>query len=84
MAEKVCRYCNKPLKLRESGYPMGSALLKADRVHVDIYECPDCHKIELFASDSDMVTCPKCGNVHSAKEACVVCAMNAAFDSEGK
>ena len=84
MAEKICKICNKPLKLRESGYPMGSALLKADRVHVDIYECPECHKIELFAAESDMVTCPKCGSLHSAKEACAICAMNAALDLEGK
>ncbi|MBQ4468738.1 MAG: hypothetical protein IJR35_11590 [Synergistaceae bacterium] len=84
MAEKVCLSCHKALKLRESAYPMGSAFLKADRVHVDIYECPECHRVELFAADSDMVTCPKCGTVHSAKEACAVCALNAALDEEGK
>ena len=84
MAEKVCLSCHKALKLRESAYPMGSAFLKADRVHVDIYECPECHHVELFAADSDMVTCPKCGTVHSAKEACAVCALNAALDEEGK
>ena len=80
MAEKFCKDCNKALKLREAGYPMGSAFLKADRVHVDIYECPECHRIELFAALSDMVTCPKCGSVHSAKEACAVCALNDAID----
>ena len=84
MAEKMCPSCHKPLKLRESGYPMGSALLKADRVHVDIYECPECHGIRLYSADSDMVTCPVCGSVHSAKEACAICAMNKAFDGANK
>ncbi|MBR2209458.1 MAG: hypothetical protein IJ859_11680 [Synergistaceae bacterium] len=84
MAGKMCPACNKELKLRESGYPMGSAFLKADRVHVDIYECPDCHEIKLFASDGDMMTCPKCGTLHNVKEACPVCALNAAFDGANK
>ena len=59
---------------------MGSAFLKDDRVHVDIYECPECGKIELFASETDMVVCPKCGTLHSPKEACAICALNAALD----
>ena len=80
MAEKTCVYCHKPLKLKEAGYPMGSALLKADRVHVDIYECPECSRVELFAAESDLVTCPKCGSTHSKKEKSAVCAMNAAID----
>lgn len=84
MAEKICHTCHKELKLREAGYPMGSAFLKADRVHVDIYECPECHKIELFAAQSDMVTCPVCGSQHSAKEACAICAMNKALDEASK
>ena len=82
MAEKTCVYCHKPLKLREASYPMGSALLKADRVHVDIYECPECQRVELFAAESDLVKCPKCGSLHSKKEKCVVCAMNAGLDAE--
>ena len=61
MSEKVCPVCHKALKLKEAGYPMGSALLKADRVHVDIYECPECQRVELFAAESDLVKCPKCG-----------------------
>lgn len=84
MAEKICPTCHKELKLKEAGYPMGSAFLKADRVHVDIYECPECHKIELFASETDMVACPKCGTLHSPKEACAVCALNAALDEANK
>lgn len=80
MAERICPSCKKELKLREKGYPMGSSFLKADRVHVDIYECPECHGIRLYATEGDMVTCPKCGSVHSAKEACAICAMNAAVD----
>ena len=65
MAEKLCPSCHKPLKLREASYPMGSSFLKADRVHVDIYECPECHGIRLYAAESDM---------------CAVCALNAAID----
>ena len=84
MAEKTCVYCHKPLKLKEGGYPMGSALLKADRVHVDIYECPECGRVELFAAESDMVTCPVCGSQHSKKEKCAICAMNAAINQASK
>lgn len=80
MAERICPSCKKELKLREKGYPMGSSFLKADRVHVDIYECPECHGIRLYATEGDMITCPKCGSVHSAKEKCAICAMNAALD----
>ena len=82
MAEKLCPVCHKPLVLKEESYPMGSALFKADRVHVDIYECPECERVELFAAKSDLVKCPKCGNMHSAKEACAVCALNAGLDAE--
>ena len=84
MVEKMCPHCRKELKLREASYPMGSSFLKADRVHVDIYECPDCHEIRLYAANSDMITCPKCGTVHSVKEKCAVCALNAALDEANK
>ena len=80
MSEKTCVYCHKPLKLREAGYPMGSALLKANRVSVDIYECPECQRVELFAAESDFVTCPVCGSTHHKKEKCAICALNAAVD----
>ena len=82
MAEKICPLCHKPLKLREASYPMGSALFKENRVHVDIYECPECERVELFAAESKLVKCPKCGNLHSPKEACAVCALNAGLDAE--
>ncbi len=85
MSEKmICPVCNKELKLREEGYPMGSAFLKADRVHVNIYECPECHEVHLYACDGGQVTCPKCGTLHNAKEACPVCALNAALDEASK
>ena len=84
MSEIMCPSCHKPLKLREASYPMGSALLKADRVHVDIYECPECHGIRLYAAESDMVTCPKCGSLHSKREKCAICAMNTAIDEASK
>ena len=82
--KKFCLTCNKELKLREAGYPMGSAFLKADRVHVDIYVCPECHKVELYEAKSDMITCPKCGSLHSPKEACAICALNNALDEANK
>lgn len=84
MAEKVCPVCNKALHLKESGYPMGSAFLKADRVHVDIYTCPQCNRVELFEAESDMIACPKCGTLHSKKEDCPICALNAALDDANK
>ena len=38
---------------------------------VDIYVCPECKKIEFFASDDDLIeselpkrTCPRCKDVH--------------------
>ena len=76
---KMCPHCYTPMKLKIAGYPMGSAFIK-ERVHVDIYSCPTCALVKLFDSDADMVTCPKCGQRHSAKEACPVCALNSAFD----
>ena len=82
MAEKICPVCHKPLKLKEADYPMGSALFKADRVHVDIYECPECERVELFSAEGQLVKCPKCGSMHSPKEACAVCALNAGLDAE--
>ena len=84
MAEKVCPVCHKALTLKEKGYPMGSALLKADRVHVDIYECPECERVELFAAESDLVKCPKCGSLHSAKELCPICALNNGLDAANR
>ncbi len=82
MSEKLCPVCNKELVLEEAGYPMGSAFLKSDRIHVDIYSCPECHRVELFQANSDMVKCPKCGTLHSAKEECAICALNKALDGE--
>ena len=79
MTTKICPICNKALELKVSSYPMGSAFIK-DRIHVDIYVCPECERVELFNADSDMVTCPVCGNVHSKMEKCSICALNTAFD----
>lgn len=79
--EKICPVCNKAMKLKEKAYPMGSAFLKADRVHVDIYSCETCGRVELFEAKSDMVKCPVCGTMHSAKEACAICALNKGLDA---
>lgn len=80
VAKKICLACQSELKLEVESYPMGSALLKIDRFHVDVYRCPKCERVELFAAESDLVTCPVCGSTHSAKEKCAICAMSTAFD----
>lgn len=77
---KICPNCETEMELEVHSYPMGSAFL-LDRFHVDIYRCPNCDKVELFAAaKGDMVTCPVCGSSHSAKEKCAICALNTAFD----
>lgn len=78
-AAKVCPACGGAMELEVRSYPMGSAFVH-ERFHVDIYRCPKCDRVELFAADSEMVTCPVCGGVHSAKEKCPLCALNTAFD----
>ncbi len=77
--KKICPSCKAEMELSVKSYPMGSAFIK-DRFHVDIYRCPVCQKVELFAAESDMVTCPVCGSVHPAHEKCVKCALDSAFD----
>ena len=79
--EKVCPCCNHELVLEKESYPMGSAFM-SDRFHVDIYRCPACGKVELFAAKSSMVVCPVCGSTHSALEKCTICALNTAFDGK--
>ncbi len=81
--KKICPNCQKEMVLEVASYPMGSAFL-SNRFHVDIYSCPQCSRVELFAAKDDMVTCPVCGSVHPAKEKCVACALNTAFDSHTK
>lgn len=79
--EKICPVCKKTMTLKEKSYPMGSALFKADRFHVDIYACNTCGHVELFEAESDLVKCPVCGNMHSPKEACAICALNKGLDA---
>lgn len=67
------------MELKAASYPMGSALF-SERFYVDIFSCPKCDKVELFAAKSDLVTCPVCGSEHHARERCVICALNSAFD----
>ena len=77
--KKYCASCHGELELEVNGYPMGSAFAH-ERFHVDIYRCPKCNRVELFAAKSDLVTCPVCGTTHSAKEKCAICALSTAFD----
>ena len=81
-AVKMCPHCNVPMEEKVASYPMGSALLSVDRFHVDIYCCPKCQLVKLFASQrpDDLVKCPKCGTMHPKNEKCAICALNTAFD----
>lgn len=79
-AKKTCPVCQSEMELESKSYPMGSAFLKINRFHVDIYRCPNCDRVELFAAKSDLVTCPVCGCTHSAQEKCFTCALSSAFD----
>ena len=76
--KKICPHCQQAMELAVKSYPMGS-VFQLNRFHVDIYRCPSCRKIELFAAEGDMVPCPVCGTMHPAQEKCVTCALDAAF-----
>ena len=49
-AVKMCPHCYVPMEEKVANYPMGSALLSVDRFHVDIYCCPQCKLVKLFAA----------------------------------
>lgn len=77
--KKMCPACEVELELAEESFPMGSTLAH-ERFHVDIYRCPRCARVELFAAEEKkLVTCPVCGATHSPRERCPICAINAAF-----
>lgn len=76
--KKICPACHQEMELAVKSYPMGS-VFHTNRLHADVYCCPVCRRVELFAAESDMVTCPVCGAVHPAQERCVSCALDAAF-----
>ncbi len=76
--KKMCPHCNKEMLLKKSSYPLGNINI-TERFHVDIYECPECRKVEFYAAEEDMVKCPVCGAMHSVHEKCAICALNAAF-----
>lgn len=81
-AKKLCSACHTELELASAAFPMGSAFAH-ERFHVDLYRCPSCGRVELFATEQNeqemLVTCPVCGATHSPKEKCPICAINAAF-----
>ncbi len=77
--KRLCPACQTELELASAAFPMGSTLAH-ERFHVDIYRCPKCSRVELFAVEQDnLVTCPVCGATHSPKEKCPICAINSAF-----
>ena len=70
---KQCPVCHVDLELKTKGYPMGSSL-SHNRLHADLYVCPECRGMYLYESDSDrMVKCPVCGNMHHYGEKCLFC-----------
>ena len=66
---------------QEISYAMGSHLF-SDRFHVDIYTCPQCGHVELFAAKAELVNCPKCGTPHPANEKCPICALDTVLDGK--
>lgn len=77
--KKLCPVCQCEMELAVESYPMGSAFLH-ERFHVNIFRCPKCDRVELFAAGKpELVTCPVCGATHSPKEKCPICAINTAF-----
>ena len=78
---KMCPHCEQEMVLEVASYPMGSALMK-NRFHVDIFRCPTCQRVKLFASKSQLVTCPVCGTTHHINEGCIVCALNGAYTTD--
>lgn len=80
MNTKICPHCGKEMVLEIASYPMGSALMK-NRFHVDIYRCPECQRVKLFAAQSKLVNCPICGASHPAGENCIVCALNNSYNT---
>lgn len=82
-AKKLCLGCQSELVLASASFPMGSVFAH-ERFHADIYRCPQCGRIALFAAEMEaLVTCPVCGATHSPKEKCPMCAINAAFSDHG-
>lgn len=79
LSKRLCAACQCELTLASASFPMGSTLAH-ERFHVDIYRCPQCGRVELFAAEQEaFVTCPVCGATHSPKEKCPICAINSAF-----
>ena len=83
-AAKRCPSCACDMELAVEDYPVGSAFVH-NRFHVDIYRCPKCSRVEMYASDKqELVTCPVCGATHSAHEKCPICALNTAFSDHSR
>lgn len=78
---KCCPRCGSEMELKEKSYAMGSALF-TNRFHVNIYACPKCNHVELFATEGELVTCPVCGTKHPAREKCAICSLNTVLDGK--
>ena len=65
-------FANERIQLGKTGWVLGDLPnLLAGALDVDIYVCPQCHKLEMFAADASASggelpqrTCPVCGTVH--------------------
>lgn len=79
MKKLTCSHCDtemrfltgERLQLGKTGWILGDLPnLLSGALDVDIYICPNCRKLEFFASDEEgeddlpQKTCPQCGTVH--------------------
>ncbi len=79
--QKICPRCKVELELCRKSYAMGSSMFE-ERIHADIYVCPQCGHVELFAARPEMEACPKCGTVHPVGQKCAICALGTVLDGK--
>lgn len=90
--EKCCTYCKSKLTLDMRKYGLGGdgygglSSLLMEQYEVDIYRCPRCGRIELFAPEEEVIppeeqdiTCSVCGTKHSPLIGCPHCALTRAY-----
>lgn len=90
--KRCCPRCGEELKLEMREFSLGGdghgglSSLFVVQYDVDIYLCPQCGKVELYAaapeSESEpepKVKCSRCGAEHSPEIGCPRCALNDAY-----
>ena len=56
MPDKLCPVCNVKMNLRSKNYAMGSPL-SFNRFYTDIYSCPQCGRVRLYAANEKVIIC---------------------------